>query len=308
MDSKKFIFTLAVFAAMSVYSCQKDALPGSAAIEITDAPIDDANVKAAFITISNIKVDGKSVDGFTETTFDVSAYQDGATKLLCIAGLDAQSYSEITLVMDYEFDQNGNAPGCYVEEMDGTKHQLLASSKEITIDHDFMVESETQTTLVIDFDLRKVIARESDAADHYEFATNAEMESGIRIVTKSETGVIHGNFSDLVSNSDKVVVYAYKKGAFNRSAEMKGQGTSNIEFANAVSSAAVDAGGNFELHFLEAGDYEIVFASYEESPDGEMALKGTLSLNVLGSIDLSDITVGASGSVTVDVVVTGILP
>jgi hypothetical protein len=40
---------------------------------------------------------------------------------------------------------------------------------------------------------------------------------------------------------------------------------SNIEFSNAISSSSLDANGNFELHFLEEGDYQINYCSYEEN-------------------------------------------
>ncbi|GLR19078.1 DUF4382 domain-containing protein [Portibacter lacus] len=307
-----------LFAFLGVFtfltSCQKDndsneELKGSAQFEITDAPIDDANVSAAFVTISEIKVDGKSIEGFNKTTIDILAYQNGNTKLLADTDIEAKSYSNITLVLDFEEDANGNSPGCYVEENNGSvKHKLASTSNEITVNHNFNVEADSQSQIVLDFDLRKCIKKEDNENDKYEFVSSAEMEAGIRVVSKSNVGIIKGNCNDIITGSDKIVVYAYKKGDYNRNAEVQGQGQSNIEFANAVTSSSLDANGNYELHFLEEGEYEIHYSAYEEKSDGEVELKGMLIADLIGSLDLGAVEVDASASVTVDVLITGILP
>ncbi len=315
MTFKKFSFLTSIIGFLVFLgSCQKDddsnvGLKGSAQFEITDAPIDNANVKGAFVTIAEIKVDGQSLEGFNKTTIDVLAYQNGDTKLLTNSELEAKSYNELTLVLDFENDENGDSPGCYVEENNGnTKHPLTSESNEITISHTFEVEADSQSEFVLDFDLRKCIKKEENPDDNYEFVSQSEMESGIRIVSKNNVGIIKGNCNDLVSQSDKVVVYAYKKGEYDRNTEVQGQGQSNIEFSNAITSSSLDANGNFELHFLEEGEYEIHYCSYKENSTGEMELQGTLSVDVLGSLDIGAISVDASASVTIDVLVTGVVP
>ncbi|MFT4536597.1 MAG: hypothetical protein ACJA1A_000935 [Saprospiraceae bacterium] len=313
MTFKKISFLL-TFIGISIlfFSCQNNddsnELQGSVKFEITDAPIDDANVKGAFVTIAEIKVDGEAIEGFNKTTIDVLAYQNGDTKLLANSDLDAKSYSEVTFVLDFETDASGNSPGCYVEEQEGNvKHKLTSASNEITINHNFEVAAESQSEFVVDFDLRKCIKKEQNSNDKYEFVLKSEMEAGIRVVSKSKVGIIKGNCDDLFSSSDKVVVYAYQKGTYQRDTEVQGQGQSNIEFSKAETSSSLDANGNFELHFLEEGEYEIHYCSYEENSDGEMELKGTLEVNVLGALDLGAISVGASASVEINVLVTGLL-
>ena len=160
----------------------------------------------------------------------------------------------------------------------------------------------------MDFDLRKCIKREDNQGDNFEFVTTSELESGIRIVNKNNTGVIRGTCDDNISNSDKIVVYAYKRGAYNRNNEVSGQGSSSVEFANAESSAQVDANGSYQLHFLKEGDYEIVYCSYEENTNGEMELQGTLQVSLIGSLNLGSISVDAQSTTTLDVAVTGLLP
>jgi len=84
---------------------------GDVEFEITDAPSDDASVKGVWVTVADLKVDGKSVPSFAKQTIDLTAYQEGNTKLLATAGqLDAKSYNKLTLVLDLEKDQNGNTP------------------------------------------------------------------------------------------------------------------------------------------------------------------------------------------------------
>ncbi len=314
MTFRKFSFLITLMGALALFNaCEKDdnnnaKLQGKVKFEITDAPIDDTNVNGAFVTISEIKVDGQTVEGFNKTTIDLLAYQNGSTELLTNADVEAKSYSNITLVLDFENDEDGNSPGCYVEEKSGnTKHKLTSASNEVRINHNFEVTENSQSEFVLDFDLRKCIKREQNSNDKYEFVSTSEMESGIRIVSKNQVGIIKGNCNDLVTNSDKVVVYAYKKGEYNRDTEVQGQGASSIQFSKAITSSTLDGNGNFELHFLEEGDYEIHYCSYEENSDGDMELKGTLIVDVLGSLDLGAISVDASSSVTVDVLVTGML-
>ena len=84
---------------------------GEAEFQITDAPSDDASIKGVFVTVADIKVDGKSISGFTKQTIDLKAYQEGSTKLLGTTQLDAKAYNNITLVLDADADATANSPG-----------------------------------------------------------------------------------------------------------------------------------------------------------------------------------------------------
>lgn len=291
---------------------------GSARFEITDGPIDDTEVKGAFVTVSAVKVDGEEISGFSKQTIDLMAYQNGNTKLLGTADLEADTYSEITLVIDYATDANGNSPGTYVLTNDNTKHNLQATSSttgEITVNNgDFTVEEGSATNVVIDFDLRKAIRHEDSpqATDEYDFVTEAELENSVRLINKSETGKVSGQVTDNLNVAgDKIVVYAYEKGSFNKSTELEGQGSSDVEFSKAVASATADAQGNYTLAFLEDGDYELHFFGYEDTNnDGQLELKGELAFNLLGNLglDLNDLNVDAGANVTVSLNIIGLLP
>src|SRR5258706_16088451 len=87
---------------------------GDAEFQITDAPSDDASIKSVFVTVTDIKVDGKSVSGFTKQTIDLKAYQEGNTKVLGTGTVDAKAYSTVLLVLDADADAAGASPGCYV--------------------------------------------------------------------------------------------------------------------------------------------------------------------------------------------------
>jgi hypothetical protein len=300
-------------AALSLTSCQKDSSGGSGtastAIKITDAPIDDAAVTGTFVTITDIKLDGQSVQGFTKTTIDLNAYQNGATQTLGNFNLEGRTYSSITFVLDFDTDAGGNTPGCYVLA-GAVKHKLQSTANNITIYKSITLQSGASNSIVADFDLHKMIIHQSGGpSDHFDFATAAELQSSVRIVAENGTGTISGTLTDAVSGSGKVVAYVYKKGTFNRSVEMQGQGTSNIEFKNAVSSTVISGTGSYQLHFLESGDYEIYFASYKDTnADGEYELKGTLIAMGSGGLDLLGLKVNANAALKLDVMVTGVLP
>lgn len=307
------IATILFVTAFFFTSCQKengdDGTAANTTIKVTDAPIDDASVSGAFVTIADIKLDGQSVQGFTKTTVDINAYQNGAAKTLGNFSLQGRTYSTITFVLDFDTDASGNTPGCYVLA-GAVKHKLQSTSNSITIAKSLSLQAGASNSIVADFDLRKIIIHQSGGpSDQYDFATAAELESSIRVVAENKTGVISGNLTDAVSGSGKVVAYAYKKGTFVRSTEMQGQGASNIQFKNAISSAVVNGTGSYQLHFLESGDYEVHFASYKDTnSDGEFELQGTLVITGSGSINFLNLAVTTNATLTANATVTAVLP
>ena len=292
-------------------SCSKNnsgPSKGTTSFEVTDAPIDDANVSGAFVTISEIDVDGKPIQGFQKTTVNLMAYQSGKTKLLQSLNMDAKSYSNVSLVLDYNTDAAGNSPGCYVQMANNTKEKLTSSTNTFTMNHSFDLSQTSNATLIFDFDLRKAVVRHETSTDTtYNFVTSSEMQNSIRVVSKSKTGDIKGTCHDTSSGSDEIIAYAYAKGTYS-SNETSPQGTSGVRFAHAVTSAKVMSDGSYTLAFLNSGNYELHFASYKKSSTGKMVFNGMLSVSVVGSLDLGSIMVNANLATTVNVDVTGILP
>ena len=154
-----------------------------------------------------------------------------------------------------------------------------------------------------------IVAQTGTPADQYDFATSAELQNDVRLVVETNAGKISGTLTDGISGSAKVVAYAYKKGTYNRTTEMAGQGSSNVQFKNAVTSALVGTGGAYQLSFLESGDYEIHFASYKDTnADGKFELVGTLVVLGGGGLDILNLLVNINATVSVNVTASAVLP
>jgi hypothetical protein len=276
-------FKILAFACATamVVACNDDSSEpmgkGTAEFEVTDAPSDDASLKA------DIKVDGKSVSGFTKQTIDLKAYQEGNTKLLATAqDLDAKSYSKLTLVLDLENDADGNSPGCYALTKENVKYNLKTTTNgmaEVVINKSWKVAANTTSKIVMDFDLRKSLAYSDDPEVRYTFVNDENLSAAIRLVARESTGTINGEYEAESSDADKIIVYAYKKGTFNETTETTPQGDNHLLFAHAVASSEVKeslSGRTFKLAFLEAGEYELYFAAHDPDTNGRMVFTSML--------------------------------
>ncbi|WP_158871832.1 DUF4382 domain-containing protein [Maribellus comscasis] len=312
MKTKFFSFMAIAIATIMFVGCTEDddstTATGQLGVKVTDAPSDDANIQGTFVTVSDVKIDGNSVEGFEKQTIDISAYQDGETKLIFSDEVEASSYNNITLELDYESDASGNSPGCYVLTDDNQKHDLAASSSsnsELTFSKNFEVQSAESAILVFDFDLRKTIKRNTEGEEtEYSFVTDSELHSGIRVVSENETGEIEGTVTNnALSDDEEYIIYAYKKGEYNEITESQGQGSGNLLFANAVTSSKIRGDGFYKLSFLEEGDYELHIASYTRS-ESEGSLDFSAMANAVSSIEnllLSNITVSSNTTVQLNI-------
>jgi hypothetical protein len=263
-------------ALIALASCSDDEPMGKGDVdfEITDAPSDDASIKGVFVTVSDIKVNGTSVSGFTKQTIDLKAYSEGKTKLLNTSQLDAKSYNNMTLVLDLDQDADGNTPGCYVLTNDNAKFKLRESSngkEEIALTKTWKISANTKNNIVLDFDLRKSICYAEKEIAPYSFVSRSNLSAAVRVVAKQRSATIKGSYHEEEStNSDHIIVYAYKKGTFNSTTETQGDETDNISFRNAVASAAVKESlgvKTYTLALLEEGEYELHFAAYTKNND-----------------------------------------
>jgi hypothetical protein len=289
---------------------------GEVAFEITDAPIDDTNVKSVVVTVADVKVDGQSISGFQKQTLDLKAYFEGNTKVLSSAMMDAHTYSNVALVLDLDTDDQGNTPGCYVLTNDNAKYKLKSTTTgktDIIINQSWRAVKDTQTKVVMDFDLRKSIRYSEDAAIRYSFVSDDNLKGAVRIVAKDKAGTIKGNYQqESTVDADKIIVYAYKKGSYNATTETQAQGTDGIFFKNAVASAEVKnglTGKVFTLAYLPEGDYDLHFAAYSKnSASGRVSFEAMLKSenNVNGTI-ADIITVHASATVTIASAIKGTL-
>ncbi len=276
-------------------------------VYITDGPIDNAEVEAVFVTIADVKLNGTSVDGFTKTTVNLKALQNGETQLLGDINLAANTYNQVTLVLDGQTDASGNTPANYVLTANNEKIKLTADNNTINVNSSFDIAANATNQVVIDFDLRKSIVADAGNSG-YNFASQAQLESSVRVVNKIKTGVITGSATNNTGASNsKVVAYAYAKGSFT--ASEANENAAGVRFANAVtSSVATGANNQFGLYFLNEGDYEVHFASYEDTDsDGEYEFAGMIEAEGNLGLDLMDITVTANSEISLQVLLLAIL-
>ena len=301
---------------MAISSCLKDPVnpdpvdkPARAQIEITDAPIDEPNIEGVFVTVADIKIDGVSWTGFKgKTTFDLLAYQKGQTKLLGDGDLAADTYHEIILILDTDTDAHGSSPGCYVLDNKGNKSKLEGGNNmTLKATGVFSTETNKTTNVVVDVDLRKSIVNKPGSATEFQFVTFPELYTSVRMMDKAATGNILGDCIDGVSNSKKIIVYAYKVGEYTTNEKFP-QGTSQVYFKNAVCSSAVGEDGSYNLAFLQNGNYELHFISYQEDAQGKLVAKGELQLTLLDSVlNLLNLQVVAGQELRVNMTVSGIV-
>lgn len=305
------------FFQMSCEDSTNDPDPNSSGtlkVSITDSPIDSPDVKAVFVTVTEIKVDGKTFEGFKgPKTVNLLELQNGNSLSLGDGNFNTGTFNKISLVLDYEKDQSGTAPGCYIQKADNTKQKLqLTGSTQNSIDlttKEFLVKEGTTTDIILDFDLRKAVKSETSGSQTtYSFVSYGELQSSIRLVERTSAGNIAGKIDNYnATTMGNVVVYVYKKGTFNQAAETQGQGDGKIQFKNAITSAKVDANGNFKAAFLDQGDYEVHCASYNKPTGGIFGLVALLNLTSKNSIDLSSIAVKSSTDVNLSITASTLL-
>lgn len=313
--SISFTRLLACLLLVSVFfSCEDDDTTittgeGRFTLEITDAPIDDANVQAVFVTIADVKLDGASIEGFSRTTVELSALQNGVTEMIADANLEARTYNTLKIVLDDANDAaNSGGPGCYVLTDDNVKVALeVAGDGSLTATNSAITLVQNATVAaVIDFDLRKALVRTSDEAEPYAFAAAARLENSLRFVERASTGTLSGTVSNTSGQDAEVVLYAYAAGTYS---DDEATGDEDDLFLNAVSSTRLSSTGDYQFSFLPAGNYELVAVAYEDEDDnGEVEVAGEFSLEALLDINLSSLSVGAQSTTTANFTLTGLLP
>ena len=318
MKKRELLFaTFGILFLFLFTQCSDDDMSGTDSkgtldVKITDAPSDDSNIQGTFITVANVKINGKPVEGFVKQTVEISAYQNGNAKLIFNDQVKADSYNSMTLVLDYETDASGNSPGCYVLTDDDMKHDLNASASmdsEITLEKTFSVESNSETSLIVDFDLRRSVVRDTTSSESdYRFVSETELQSAIRVANEEMTGEISGKVNSTLNTGDETYIFVYHKGSYNQLTESQGQGSSNVLFANAVSSAKVESDGSYNISFLEKGSFEIHIASFVKESESKTSFLGMLDASsTVSGILLNNITVSSNTELTLNIQTSGIL-
>ncbi|HZH55108.1 MAG TPA: DUF4382 domain-containing protein [Sphingobacteriaceae bacterium] len=309
MNLKHASFFTMLIMGLFLMSCEEDTdltpdpdeKQGMFELEITDAPVDDPAVKSVFVTISDVQIDDQSLPDFSPVTVDLLTLRNGNTSVLGSDSINVGTYNEIALILD--------TSDCYIEDVDGNRHQLVAEVEKLEVPYEFSVTEDSAVSLVVDFDLRKTIRRDlNDSIDRYEFAPASDLVNGLRIINKDEAGQLMGQITDLTGQSDMIVAYVYEKGDFDASTEAE-VGEDEIQFSNAVTSTLVESDGSYHFAFLEEGEYEMHFASFDEDPvTEEVQLNGVLEVESSVQEEVLNITIEPSSTIEIDLSVTGLLP
>lgn len=286
--------TILLMTAIFVIGCTDDdkvevdsQSEGRLQVSITDAPVDDLNVEAVFITVAAIELDNEIYPLESPKTIEISSLINGKTELLLDEEVQAKSYNKVALVLDYNTNSTGSSPGCYVLTEDGLKHNLNSTqgaSAKLTMSNSTLdVIANNTNVAVIDFDLRKALKfNESNSMDKYDFSTN--LSKSLRLVSSNHVTLKGTVKDDLGYAEGKVIVYAYDKGTFNQHTELMND--NEVQFKSAIASTEVKSDGTFELHFLEKGEYEIQLVNYIEEDSGKLKTHSLLNTSLTSMVDL----------------------
>ena len=315
MYTYKQTLLLAALAGLMT-ACDKDDVDapesneGLLRVEITDAPIDDADVAGVFVTVAEVRVNGEASARFAEaTTIELSNYSGGSTFVLAEdIAVDAEADARVEIVLDLESDASASGPGAYVLRADGSKDALtFGGAAQVVIEAAaaFDVEAEAETRVVADLDLRKAVKRDtaSTRQDDFTFGSEAHLRASARVVDVSATGKIEGDATASYEQAEDetLIVYAFAQGSYQHDAAV------DSDFANATTSARVNADGSFTLAFLPAGQYDLVTASYRNDADGHVELQGTVAVDALLMVDTKAVTVESGASASLALTLSGVM-
>ena len=293
LNALVFVFSTALFMsscseAENENQIEEDNNLTNFKIHITDAPVDDISVEAVFVSFSEVVIDGESYPLENTKTVEVSTLVDGKSELIFDQDIKASAKSNIELVLNLNDDAQGNSPGCYVLTKDGIKHNLATENLTVlNIDLD-ATQSENESML-FDLDLRKAIVyNKEDSSDKFDF--NSDLNSSVRVVSNNNIKLEGKLVDELNIADDKVIIYAYTKGGFQKETEINMTASTDVMFKNAVGSAMVSDEGYFSLNHLTPGHYELKIVSYTESPSGELRANAFLNPGLTAALDFFNLS------------------
>lgn len=273
-------------------------------LSVTDAPIDDTNIEAVFVSFSEVKIDGVSHPLSQSKTIELTQLTEGKTQVLFDGEIEGETVSEIELIFDSVSDAEGQSPGCYVLTKDQVKHDLmnLVEQNNYTVSLGVKEEMQADRELVIDFDLRKIIRYDEESTvDKYNFAT--DLETTLRLAGLQSMKVEGRIVDQLNLADDQLVVFAYEKGSFDEDQETGLDGKTSVMFSGAVNSAVVDEDGRYSIHFLESGQYELKVVSYRADSNGQMQAYAFLEPGLVSSLELFDISLDSDLNLNLEVAI-----
>lgn len=245
----------------------EDGSTGRLNLYITDAPIDAAEIKSAFIAINSIELKGphgwKTIKSFDRPlAIDLLRLQHGESMLISEQYVDAGQYSALRLVLNTQTPGSGliKSPGCNLV-MESGIHQTLFSTEENqskAIEFPLQMPSDGIASFTLDFDLRKSVQQAPTSTDLLLTPT-------IRIVNNDVAAKIAGTFS-MEASPTGIVIYAYKQGKYN--IHETSRSDNQAAFSQATTSVKLRQDGSFVLGFLDPAKYDLIFT--KNDTNGEL--------------------------------------
>jgi len=283
------IIVLMAVGCTSSSECEET---GTLVLNLTDAPVDGADIYGVYIAINKIEVNkstGDNANWETIKTFD----EPEVYNLLDLTGgeiaqlgefeLTAGQYNQIRFILNIQEQGQGPPanPGCYVQfdNEEGPTEPLFVPSGGQTgykAVGAFEVPFNGETEVTIDFDLRKALHVTGEGQNQRYI-----LKPTLRLVVDSQAGNIDGTITLDANGYTDIVVFAYEDGEWNTSeADEPAEGESR--FPNAVTSDRMDDDDNsYILAYLAYGTYDLVVAGYNGDTFHEVL--GTVSDVVLDS-------------------------
>jgi Domain of unknown function (DUF4382) len=258
---KKIPACASAIFALALWACTDDGgLKGSLTISITDSPVDADSVSSVNLYITNIEgnVGGswKSLRSFDQAAgIDLLSYSGGNSYTLVDSYIDPGSFSQLRLSLNFA-NLTSNlilSPQCNVAFINGRTKPIYyvdPTTSVIIITQGMNVTARGITDYTFDIDVRKSLTVDSQG--------NFIFNPVIRGVATALTGQIQGVISNYSATS-RLVAYAYTSGSYADS-EATAPGPGKVMFPNAITAFKVNQ-GKFGLGFLEAGTYDVIYAS-----------------------------------------------
>lgn len=257
---------------------------GTLNVAVTDAPIDNANAVVVAFTGVSIKLRDATAQDFTfdsVKTIDLLALQGAAVEpLLSDKEIPSGEYEWIRLAVNAEED---GILDSYIEMADGSQIELRipsGSQSGLKLVSGFTVPAGGTANFTIDFDLRKSIVLPGNGG--------AMLKPALRLIDNTSVGTIAGTVDSAIITAECAdpsletgAVYLYS-GADATVVDV--QGLAGDPLTTALVSDTLTAGiYAYEIGFVEAGDYTLVYTCDADSDDAEAAD----TLDFVGAVNIT---------------------
>jgi|GEM_PF-107091 len=272
------------------FTVESEVSTGTMSMDVTDSPVDSA---AKVV----VQFDGVEVVGSGETQARLIAFDEPKSiDLLSLQGsnsaslfthetLSAGTYEAIRLMITAEADGEMTS---YIEYEDGGQTELVVPSggeTGLTLNGPFEVDAGGEHAFVVDFDLRKSV---------FSTPNDTFLRPALRIVDKDTATHIRGEVDANTMADEECGVGASVYVYAGSNAEVGELGSNNEPMATANVNAAAEGEYEYEVGFLEPGDYTLALTCQAdlddpENPNDGIEFKHQASLqieaNVAASLD-----------------------